>query len=435
MRGNLPVSDHSAEYSSPRGSAYPVQLEDLIPGSRDDRPKRSPVMYLLNPAPWKIGSAWPQRFYDLPYNAKGKRSPAAPRVSAMTHAEAKMHRDLHQARDNFATIFHTSPAILCIIQLNSLRYCEVNKAYEQHTGYTRDEVLGKTSLELGLWSNFEDREHTFQKLITKGRLLGHQRVFRTKTGEPLTTFLSAEIIEFDGEPCALVIAEDITMRQRSEEARLDLAQRLINAQEAESTRVARELHDNIGQSLALFSMELEKTRLILTGLSPDSDERLTHLADRLKDLGRAVGSLSHQLHSSELELLGFVAAVKGLCREFSEQYDVQVNCVCSGVPDDLRADISLCLFRVMQEGLHNIAKHSLAGTINIKVHGTSHSLYLSISDDGVGFAQNNSRARSGLGLTSMRERLHLIGGKFMITSKPGAGTRIGATVPIPITPD
>ena len=233
----------------------------------------------------------------------------------------------------------------------------------------------------------------------------------------------------------LVIAEDITIRQRSEEARLDLAQRLINAQEAESTRVARELHDNIGQSLALFSMELEKTRLILTGLSPDSDERLTHLADRLKDLGRAVGSLSHQLHSSELELLGFVAAVKGLCREFSEQYDVQVNCVCSGVPDDLRADISLCLFRVMQEGLHNIAKHSLAGTINIKVHGTSHSLYLSISDDGVGFAQNNSRARSGLGLTSMRERLHLIGGKFMITSKPGAGTRIGATVPIPITPD
>ncbi len=435
MRGNESVSDDLTAYSRSLGSTPPAQAADLIAASPLNRQKRSAAMYLTHPVPGKVGNTWRRRISDLPDISQEQQTPVVSRVSATTFAEAKMDRKLHQARENFATIFQASPAILCIVQLSTLRYCEVNRAYERHTGYSRSEVLGKTCLDLGLWNNAEDRDHMFQQLLTKGRLFGRQKIFQTKSGESLITFLSAEIIEFGGEPCALLFAEDITKRQQAEEARLDLAQRLINAQEAESTRVARELHDNIGQSLALLGMELERTRLTLTGLSSDSEARLTHLTDKLRDLSRAVGSLSHQLHSSELELLGFVAAVKGLCQEFSEQYHVQVNCVNSGVPNDLNADISLCLFRVTQEALHNIAKHSLAGTVNLKLHGTSHSLYLSISDDGVGFAQNNPRAKSGLGLTSMRERLLLIGGKFMITSKPGAGTRIGATVPIPNNPD
>jgi PAS domain S-box-containing protein len=429
MRCKLPVSDNPAKYSSPRGSVHPAQLEDLIPGSPDDRPGRSPALYLIIPAPGKTGGTWPHRPYDPPHAGNEKRIPLASRVSAAMDVE-NMDHDLHQARDNFATIFHASPAILCIIQLNSLRYSEINKAYEQHTGYSRSEVLGRPSLKLGLWSNVEDRKRMFQKLLAKGRLPGHQEVFQTKSGESLTTFLSAEIIEFDGEPCALVVAEDITRRRQAEEARMDLAQRLINAQEAECTRVARELHDNIGQSLAIFTMDLERTRSTLAGLSAESDAKLARLCGKLKDLGRVVGNLSHQLHSSELELLGLAVAVKALGREFSEQYHVQVLCRCSGVPDNLSADVSLCLFRVMQEALHNVAKHSQATKIDVDLQGTPTSLRLSISDDGVGFTPNAANARPGLGLTSMRERLHLIGGKFAIISKPGSGTRIEATVPM-----
>jgi PAS domain S-box-containing protein len=337
-------------------------------------------------------------------------------------------RDLHQARENFTTIFHASPAILCIIQLNSLRYCEINKSYERRTGYSRSEVLGKASLELGLWRNIEDRRRAFQKLLAKGSLRSRQEVFQTKTGESLTTFLSAEIIEFAGEQCALVIAEDITEWRQAEGARLDLAQRLINAKEAECTHVARELHDNIGQSLALFTMELDRTRLTLTDLSSESDAKLTRLCGKLKDLGQSVSNLSHQLHSSELELLGLAVAIRALCREFSEQYHVQANCRCSGVPDDLSADVSLCLFRVVQEALHNVAKHSQATMVDVEVRAAPDLLHLSISDNGVGFTPNASTARSGLGLISMRERLHLIGGKFIITSQPGSGTRVDATV-------
>jgi signal transduction histidine kinase len=136
----------------------------------------------------------------------------------------------------------------------------------------------------------------------------------------------------------------------------------------------------------------------------------------------------HQLHSSELELLGLSVAVKALGREFSEQYHIQAHYKCSGIPDNLSADVSLCLFRVMQEALHNVAKHSHATKIDVDLLGTPTSLRLSISDDGVGFAPNAANARPGLGLTSMRERLHLIGGKFAIISKPGSGTRVEATV-------
>jgi PAS domain S-box-containing protein len=356
-----------------------------------------------------------------------KRMTLVPSVSAVPGV-GEMDRDLHYARGNFATLFQGSPAILCIIQLNGLRYCEINEAYEQRTGYRRHEVLGQDSLKLGLWSNSEDRDSIFRELVAQGRIHGHQKVFQTKTGEPLTTILSAEIIQFEGRPCALVVAEDISSLQRAEEARLDLAQLLIGGQEAESKRVGQELHDSIGQSVAMLSIDFERTRRSLTNLSPDSDARLAILSDKLKDLGKDVANLSHRLHSSKLELLGLAVAVRGLVREFSEQYQVRACCRCSAVPDGLSAEMSLCFFRVVQEALHNIAKHSRAGTIDIELDGSSGFLRLNIADDGVGFVQNS--ARPGLGLISMRERLHLIGGKLLVTSEPGSGTRVEAIVPI-----
>jgi PAS domain S-box-containing protein len=350
-----------------------------------------------------------------------------PNVSAVPGV-GEMDRDLHYARGNFATLFQGSPSILCIIQLNGLRYCEINEAYEQRTGYRRQEVLGQNSLELGLWSNIEDRDSIFREMVAQGRIQRHQKVFQTKTGEPLTTILSAEIIQFDGRPCALVVAEDISSLQRAEEARLDLAQRLIGGQEVESKRVGQELHDSIGQSVAMLSIDFERTRRSLTNLSPDTDARLAILSDKLKDLGKDVAHLSHRLHSSKLELLGLAVAVRGLVREFSEQYQVRVRCSCFDVPNDLPTEMSLCFFRVMQEALHNIAKHSGATTIDIGLDGASGFLRLNISDDGVGFVQDG--VTPGLGLLSMRERLHLIGGKLLITSKPGSGTRVEAIVSI-----
>jgi len=412
MSYELALSKHSRESSKPYELVFPIKSGRSNLSSLDGLPKRSPIMYLIRPG--------------LNLSDHSMRES----ISPVSQNVEEIERDLHEARNNFAAIFNASPEMLCIIRLNGLHYLEINEAYERHTGYRRSEVLGKTSLNLGLWNNAEDRKRGIHELLAKGRLHGQQSVFSTKTGERLTVFLSAEIIEFGGEPCALVIGEDITMRRQTEEARRDLAQRLINAQEAECTHIARELHDNIGQSLALINMELEQIRLTLCDVSVDSDAGLVRLGGKLKELGRAVGNLSHRLHPSTLEILGFVVASKALCREFSDQYLVPTQCDCIGVLDNLSADVSLCLFRVMQEALRNIAKHAHAKKIEVEVIGTLDKIHLKISDDGVGFTLNENNIRPGLGLISMRERLNLIGGKFAIVSEPGSGTRVEATVPL-----
>jgi signal transduction histidine kinase len=177
-------------------------------------------------------------------------------------------------------------------------------------------------------------------------------------------------------------------------------------------------------------MELEKIRLTLSDVSIDSDAGLVRLSGKLRELGRVVGHLSHRYHSSTLEILGLVVASKSLCQEFADQYLLPTQCDCIGVLNNLTADVSLCLFRVMQEALRNIAKHGRATKVNVKLIGTLNQIHLSISDDGVGFNPNGKSIKAGLGLISMRERLNFIGGKFAIVSKLGSGTRVEATVPL-----
>jgi signal transduction histidine kinase len=238
--------------------------------------------------------------------------------------------------------------------------------------------------------------------------------------------LSADVVEFDGQACVLTVAEDITERKQAELARTDLSRRLMTAQEAERRRIARELHDGIGQSLALLGIQLQRAdQPPATG---KTKPRLSELCTKVKDIGTQVSRLSHQLHSSELEFLGLAAAVKSLCREFSEQYPFKVDCICQSVPPDLDNEIALCLLRVVQEALHNIAKHSRAALVQVQLSGISRDLVLTISDDGVGFDLTRVRNTVGLGLVSMRERMHLVGGRFDISSKPGSGTRIQARV-------
>jgi signal transduction histidine kinase len=223
---------------------------------------------------------------------------------------------------------------------------------------------------------------------------------------------------------------DIHDRKALEFARLDFARRLMSAQEAERTRVARELHDGIGQEIALLGIQMQRATASIAPQPELLQDRIQKLCAKLTAIGLHVSHLSHQLHSSELEYLGLSVAITRLCREFSEQYSIKVCCVCTNIPAKLENDIALTFFRVVQESLHNIAKHSGASNVQVEVAGGPREVTLSVWDNGAGFDLQESKAAAGLGLISMRERVQLIGGEFAIDSTREAGTRISARTPL-----
>jgi PAS domain S-box-containing protein len=227
----------------------------------------------------------------------------------------------------------------------------------------------------------------------------------------------------------LIFAEDITHRKRTEEALASVSRRLILSQEQERARIARELHDDIGQRLALVTIGLDQLQNDSPGLPSAVQSRMSELQKRSCEIATDVQSLSHELHSSKLQLLGVAVAIKGFCREFSEQQKVEIKFTSRDVPTSLPEELSICLFRVMQEALHNSEKHSGVRYFEVQLWGTPGEIHLAVVDSGAGFDKETAKEGRGLGLTSMQERLKLLNGTLSIETQPGNGTTIRARVP------
>ena len=207
----------------------------------------------------------------------------------------------------------------------------------------------------------------------------------------------------------------------------DLGSRLIGAQEAERSRVARELHDDVGQQTALLEIDLEllgeDAARGSAGLRKDVEKAL----DRTRAIARTVRDVSHRLHPPALRLIGPAAALASLQREFVKS-NVVVTLDHQNIPSELPQEVTLCVFRITQEALRNAVSHGAAHAVSITLTGGETGLTLVIADDGVGF-NVNAPSEHGLGLTSMRERLEPLGGMLKIRSRPGVGTRLEITVP------
>jgi len=227
------------------------------------------------------------------------------------------------------------------------------------------------------------------------------------------------------------VSMDVTERKKAEEELRTLGGRLIEAQEEERMRIARELHDDICQRMAIIEIELERLNDELPPELPRFQENVKHLVRLTEETARDVQALSHELHSSKLDVLGITAAMKSFCAEFSMQHQVEIEFSATDVPQDLSRDISLCLYRVLQESLHNAVKHSGTAHYIVELRGEHDLVELSVKDFGRGFDPQASAVGSGLGLISMRERVHLVNGTISIESLPQWGTAIRARVPVP----
>jgi PAS domain S-box-containing protein len=467
----------------------------------------------------------------------------------------KTQTELRKSEEKFSKAFQRSPLAFTLASLVDYRFIEVNDTFHRYTGWKRDEVVGRTPLDIGFWVDTSQRSSFLAQIRTQGNVRRMEILFYTKDRQLRTGLVSSELIELNGEPCALSLITDITEAKRAElahreseerfrlvanaapvmiwmsgpdklcnyfnqpwleftgrsfeqelgngwaegvhrddlnhcwetytesiekrkcfemqyrlrrhdgeyrwvlylgvprfnsdgsfagyigtcvdtterklaqEALADVGRRLIEAQEEERAWIARELHDDVNQRIALVSVELERWEQHLYDSEADGREHIRSVRDRLLDLGKDVQSLSHHLHSSKLEVLGLVAAARSFCKEFAEQHKVEIDFKHKDVPSNLPKEISLCLYRVLQEALQNALKHSGVRYFAVDLRGRPGEIQMDVSDMGVGFVQHGRNNHKGLGLISMRERLQMVKGELSIKSGPGSGTTIEAIVP------
>lgn len=230
--------------------------------------------------------------------------------------------------------------------------------------------------------------------------------------------------------CMVGVVFDMTERKEIERERLELSGRLIRAQEEERSRLARELHDDFSQRMAVQAVELQT---ILDGVGnsqPNISEHLRELLNRVKEIGADLHMLSHDLHSSKLEILGLSRSVSSFCREFSKQHQIQIDFNQAALPETIPPETALCLFRVVQEGIQNANKHSRASQVEVRLTGSPAGISLILSDNGVGFDLSQNYTTNGIGILSMKERARMLFGTFEIQSEPMKGTRITVNIPI-----
>jgi len=252
--------------------------------------------------------------------------------------------------------------------------------------------------------------------------------FSVETREPDDAIL--EMIDAVGRQIGQFVERELAQAELERARHAAEAGRLLQAQETEARRIARELHDDLGQGLALLTVKMD----LLRQKPPDAPDqlgaRMQELLVQIKQLSSSVRNLSHQLHPSKLEQLGLVAAIGDLCRELAHNHGLKIEFTHDQVPAAISPDASVCLYRIAQEALRNAIKHSGAQQAEVALRGTADSIALRIIDYGRGFDFRQIHGNSGLGLVSMRERVRHLRGEVTIDSQPLRGTRVHVRVPL-----
>lgn len=316
-----------------------------------------------------------------------------------------------------------------------------NAQMEKVFGYSRSELVG-APLEMLVPVRYQERHSLLRDNYMKepvSRPMGEGRELygKRKDGTEVPLEISLTPILTDAQPRILATMVDITERKRAEQKLsgsqdelIALTGRMMQAQESERRHIARELHDDLNQNLALLAVELD----LLNNKQPRSPEQLneslTKLSSHVKELSTFVHDLSHQLHPAKIEQLGLVTALRGLCRDLGASHNLIIDFAADEVHNPIPQAVGLCLYRIAQEGLRNAIKHSKADGLEVKLTQSAEELVMSIADNGAGFDTANHSEHAGLGLLSIRERLRLVDGSFQIESRPEEGTRIEVKVPL-----
>jgi PAS domain S-box-containing protein len=352
-------------------------------------------------------------------------------LAVLVEERKRQEAVLRESEERFRLMADTAPTLIWMSGTDKL--CTFfNRGWLDFTGRSMEQELGegwaagvhKDDLEqcLRIYTTAFDSRANFEM---EYRLRRHDGEYRWIVDYGVPRFGS------NGVFCGYIgSCLDITERKLSEMSLHELTGRLIHAQEEERARIARELHDDISQRMAFLQIGLDQFGQNVPGLTPSERKELRNLTEVTSEVSSDLHSMSHQLHPARLDLQGLVAAMGSFCRELNSQHELRIEFLHHDVPGEIPTDVALCLFRIAQEGLRNVVKHSKTSEARVELYGNGDGIDLCISDCGAGFDPESAEEKGGLGLISMRERLRLIGGDLAVESEPSHGTRIRVRVPL-----
>ena len=349
-------------------------------------------------------------------------------------ARKRAEEALRASEERFAKIFNLSPFRMGILRIRDGVVLEVNDAWTRGTGFSRAEVINESIFKFSSSMGDGLVEQIRRALQAPTPLLEFDVRFMTKEGREAIANTSAVMFELDGEPCYLWVANDITERKQAEEALRALSARLHSAREEEGTRIAREIHDELGAILTGLKWDLEKIDKTLNNSRDGSHlfevhNRISSMTGLIETTINTVRRIASELRPGVLDDLGLVAAIEWQIGQFQSRSGLKCHWTNNASDIQLNRERATAVFRILQEILTNVLRHASAANLYVKLGRNGHYFELEVKDDGRGITESQMRNSRSLGLLGMKERALLVGGEVSITGKEGGGTTVLVRVP------
>ena len=383
-----------------------------------------------------ITSSGERRIWEF-YNSLRSDGIAEPIVRGIARdiTEQRLsQKALRESEERYRELFENSRDAIYVHDLGG-RYVSVNRAAELLSGFDREEILGKHYSNFISPGNLKNARENFCRKLDAPVETSYEAEVVCKNGHRIPVEISSRMIYRDGDPIGVQgIARDITERKRAQQALQNYSRRLMEVQEAERQNLSRELHDEIGQALTAIRINLEWIRRFNIA-APEALPRVDESIDAVDDAVKRVRELALELRPSLLDDLGLASALRWYVDSFAVRTGINARVV-GDIPrtDHIPHEIETAAFRIVQEALTNVARHSFATRVSVDISQSNRELHLEVYDNGIGFDSdtvlNGQSATAALGLRGMQERALAVNGDINIVSQPRAGTHILLGVPL-----
>jgi PAS domain S-box-containing protein len=350
----------------------------------------------------------------------------------------RMEQELRRSEERFSKLFNFIPIAITISSLKEGKYIEVNEAYLNGSGFEREDVVGRPTAEMGIHMP-EERVRAFLNILARdGNVSNFETELRFDNGRQETVLLNAVNLELGGERQIAVAASNITERKAAERSLRELTTRLLNSQDAERRRIARELHDTTAQKISALLLSLSYLKKSIDEPREEVSQTLTEAIGFAEESLVEIRTLSYLLHPPMLEKTGLRSAIRWFVEGFSRRSGIGVEVAFAGKEKRLPQEVEGAIFRIVQEALSNVHRHSGSPSAFISIDQTPNELLLEVRDEGGAIPPRARKTDTaghsgiegiGVGITGMRERLRQFGGELNIDIAP-KGTLVRARIPL-----